>query len=69
MKFHGGHNTLARTKIFTLCDSCNQEFEIKFKPRKDYVVIGYNCPYCGEPNARWLRIETYDTSEENVKTK
>ena len=53
-----------QTKIFTLCDSCNKEFEIKYKPLG--IVVGYNCPHCGESNSRWLRVESCDCSHTTV---
>lgn len=45
-------------KIFTLCDKCNNEFELKQEKNNAgiYIVFG-RCPFCNTANNRWLRIE------------
>jgi hypothetical protein len=46
-------------QVYTLCENCNQEFELKSDDYNNcgvFFVFG-TCPKCQTKNNRWLRIK------------
>lgn len=45
-------------KVNTLCDSCNEEFElVNSNPNPELFTSTYqSCPHCKSTNYRWINI-------------
>lgn len=48
---------MRKTGIATICDVCNEEFELfSDDNRNDSTVIWNCCPFCGAKKELWLRF-------------